>query len=300
MNEDIGHRWRSAQAALDAGLAQWLPAFFGHLPAEVPATVAAALHGGKRVRGALLLLIHGALGGRLEDALPRAVVIECIQAASLIHDDFIDGDVVRRGAPALWVQRGARRAVLLGDILFATAIQRAAELDLREGQIVARAISAVATGAYCEPVEGAASAPVSYDKLIDGKTAALFAAAGELAATAAGAGAQAVAGAAAYARAVGEAYQIADDLVDSARMNAPARAQLRRHFLPDGGAAHDHPAESTLLEQRMHMRIDACLRRAGAALGAFPPGARTAELLPIAHALVGLMLRESPTPAPSR
>lgn len=301
MSGELGHRWRGVQAALEAGAAHWIPAFFGQFPPEVGATVAAALHGGKRVRGGLLLLIHHALGGRLEDALPRAILIECIQAASLIHDDVIDGDVARRGGPAVWVQRGARRAVLLGDILFATALQRAAELDAREGRVLARAIAAVAAGAYCEPLEGRSDQALSYGELINRKTAALFAGAAELAAIAAGASARVRTAAVVFATAVGEAYQIADDLVDAERMGKRAYAQLLCYFLPDAprdGVADVAP-DRGLIRQRMRAQIDERLRRAGTALHAFPAGASTDELGAIAHTLVGLMLRESPTPAPS-
>jgi len=61
-----------------------------------------------------LLYGHEALGGGLESAIPRAIAVEFIQAATLIHDDFVDQDTLRRNRPAVWTVEGARRAVLIG------------------------------------------------------------------------------------------------------------------------------------------------------------------------------------------
>src|SRR6266581_9684176 len=48
------------------------------------------LRGGKKIRGSLLCLVATTLGGTLEDALPRAIAVELIQTATLIHDDYVD------------------------------------------------------------------------------------------------------------------------------------------------------------------------------------------------------------------
>ena len=99
------------------------------------------LTGGKKIRGSLLCLIATTLGGSLEDALPRAVAVELIQTATLIHDDFVDQHRSRRDLAAVWTLEGARRAVLLGDIIFASAIRMMSELGRIDGLIVSRAIS---------------------------------------------------------------------------------------------------------------------------------------------------------------
>jgi geranylgeranyl pyrophosphate synthase len=57
-----------------------------------------------------------------------------VQAASLIHDDLVDDDAVRRDRPATWIVQGGRRAVLLGDLIFATALHKSAEAG--QGQVL--------------------------------------------------------------------------------------------------------------------------------------------------------------------
>lgn len=58
--------------------------------------------GGKHFRGVLTMLTSDVLGGDTEKALKYACIVEFIQNASLIHDDVIDLDLLRRGKPTLW------------------------------------------------------------------------------------------------------------------------------------------------------------------------------------------------------
>lgn len=220
---DFRHYWEHTRARLDEELDGWVRRFFRDLPARQVATVRHILADGKRLRGCLTCLVNGALGGRLEDALPRAVAIECIQAASLIHDDYIDGDTVRRNRAAHWTIDGPRKAVLLGDVVFATVIQRMAEISREDGMTVAAAIATMAQGAYqeyLEPVDLTTALAAGrrrrdhYDRIVYLKTGALFGAAAKLGAISAGAARQLCDVAFRYGVRVGEAYQIADDLCD--------------------------------------------------------------------------------------
>jgi len=197
---------------------------------------------GKCARGGLVMLVCEALGGHRRDALPRAVLIECVQAATLVHDDVVDGDAIRRGQPALWTALGQRRAILLGDLLFATALMRAAHLGYADVKVLANAIGTVASGAYREPLDERdlalqVSAATLYERVIHCKTGALFGAAGRLGAIAAHAAENQVDAACAFATRVGEAYQMADDITDLLEDDATADPQraaalvlLRAHF----------------------------------------------------------------------
>ena len=60
------------------------------------------LMGGKRFRPVLTVLCSDALNGRHQEAVDHAVVIELLHTASLVHDDILDGDVLRRKMPTLW------------------------------------------------------------------------------------------------------------------------------------------------------------------------------------------------------
>ena len=210
---------RRLEDAWPAGLAQ----FFQALPHTQIKTIAAAVGDGQHVRAHLLCLVNSALGGRSEDALPRALAIECIHAASLIHDDYVDQDRIRRQRRATWVVAGPRQAVLLGDIIFATAIQRMVELSRADGLVVAETIATMAHGAYRELLDpnelstlqdSEHISPEIYERIIYLKTGTLFAAAAKLGAIAAAAPVEIGAHAFRFGALFGAAYQIADDLDD--------------------------------------------------------------------------------------
>jgi len=180
-----------------------------------------SLASGKKIRGSLLCLISQALGGSMETALPRAVAVELVQAASLIHDDFIDQDTVRRNRPATWTLEGARRAVLLGDVIFASAIKMMSDLGRQDGSVISHAIAQVSRGALHEPlspqllVREIKSSQLDgrlYEKIIHLKTGILFGTACRLGAVAAQADLELGERSYRYGLRIGEAYQIADDI----------------------------------------------------------------------------------------
>ena len=206
---------------LDAGFTGHLAALLGDVGSLNAYGGAKVLTGGKRIRGSLVCLVTSTLGGALEDALPRATALELIQTATLIHDDFVDQHERRRDLPALWTLEGGRKAVLLGDVVFASAIQSMSELGREDGLIISNAIAEVSRGAYQEPLnpcslletldmdrDGAAF----YEKIIYLKTGVLFAAACQLGALAAKADDRLRQTWRYYGLKIGEAYQIADDL----------------------------------------------------------------------------------------
>jgi hypothetical protein len=192
----------------------------------------AALAGGKKIRGCLLCLVNHALGGVLETAVPRAVAVEFVQAASLIHDDFVDQDTVRRNQPATWTLEGARRAVLLGDVIFASAIKMMSDLGRQDGAVISHAIAQVSRGALHEPLNPLQLAREIqsnclderlYEKIIHLKTGILFGAACRLGAVAAGADPELRERSYRCGLRIGEAYQIADDIHEMRRyiLNQP-------------------------------------------------------------------------------
>ncbi|HET8702141.1 MAG TPA: polyprenyl synthetase family protein [Nitrococcus sp.] len=231
--------WTKIRLRLDDDLTRQIPKLFPTLELKQTETVQHIIKDGKRIRGCLVCLVSQALGGKIAGALPRAVAIECIQAASLIHDDYVDNDVIRRKRPATWTVEGPRRAVLLGDVIFATAIRSMVELSSEDGIAVTRAIATVANGAYQELTwlmqsrggrDGNRLEGNIYERIIYLKTGALFGAACQLGALAAGASRETCALAYAFGARTGEAYQIADDLAD---FSAPFRLrQLRNEKLP--------------------------------------------------------------------
>jgi hypothetical protein len=219
----------SVKPALDTMFASHLSRLLGDAQLLQPAGAHSVLTDGKKTRGILLCLVASTLGGTLESALARATAVELIQTATLIHDDFVDQHRQRRHLPALWTLEGARKAVLLGDVLFASAIHMMSELGQEDGKIVSHAIAEISRGAYQEPLD-----PLSlveeieadrvngalYERIIQLKTGVLFGAACCLGAVAAQADDARRQDWQRYGLRVGEAYQIADDL-----------HEVRRHLL---------------------------------------------------------------------
>jgi hypothetical protein len=219
----------SVKPALDAHFTSHLVRVLGDTRPLHGDGAAQVLTDGKKTRGSLLCLVTATLGGTLEGALPRATAVELIQTATLIHDDFVDQHRLRRKLPALWTLEGARKAVLLGDVLFASAIHMMSELGPQDGKIVSYAIAEVARGAYQEPldplslvdeIEANRVNAALYERIVRLKTGVLFGAACQLGALAAQADDACQQRWLRYGLGVGEAYQIADDL-----------HEVRRHLL---------------------------------------------------------------------
>ena len=218
---DFRDYWEQRRPLVEEPFQRTLSGLLDGIPLRDGVSLRAALEAGKKIRGCLACLISEALGGDLTSAAPRAVAIELVQAATLIHDDFVDQDTVRGNRPAAWVIEGPRRAVLIGDVLFATAIQMMSDLSREDGLTISRAIAQVSLGALREPLdplilsrEMAADRYGGrlYEKIIRLKTGILFGAACHLGAIAAGADPRLSQKAFLFGVQIGEAYQIADDL----------------------------------------------------------------------------------------
>src|SRR5574339_908035 len=85
--------------------------------------------GGKRVRPTLCLLVGNMLGGDEARLITLAAAIEMLHTATLVHDDLIDGALLRRGIPTLNAQWSPAATVLTGDYLFARSAQLASQTD---------------------------------------------------------------------------------------------------------------------------------------------------------------------------
>lgn len=106
----------------------------------------AASMGGKRLRPALTLLAALATGKINDDSIRIATTVELVHAASLVHDDVLDGAVLRRNQAAIHAQHGIHQSILLGDFLFTRAYRTAAKCRTT---FPARAIAQAATS-LCE------------------------------------------------------------------------------------------------------------------------------------------------------
>ena len=172
--------------------------------------------GGKRLRPMLTLLAARAAGYR-GDAPQLAAIVEFIHTATLLHDDVVDESDLRRGrttANALW---GNAASVLVGDFLYSRAFQLMVELDAHAGHdVLADTTNAIAEGEVLQllHVRNPDTDEAAYLRVIERKTAVLFAAATRLGALLAGADATRQTALRDYGMALGYAFQIADDVLD--------------------------------------------------------------------------------------
>ncbi|WP_027079325.1 polyprenyl synthetase family protein [Luteimonas mephitis] len=173
--------------------------------------------GGKRLRPMLLLLAARALGHQGADAHQLAAVVEFIHTSTLLHDDVVDESDLRRGrqtANAVW---GNAASVLVGDFLYSRSFQLMVELDSMDVQrILADTTNRIAEGEVLQllHVHNPDVDEAAYLRVIERKTAVLFAAATQLGALLAGADAATRRRLHDYGLALGHAFQIADDVLD--------------------------------------------------------------------------------------
>jgi geranylgeranyl diphosphate synthase type I len=236
----------SRQEAVEAAIEQRRQAVNEAIEEELPLATPERLYeasrylinaGGKRLRPTMLLLSAESLAdvepgsvpyrrfpaadGSEIDVLTAAVSIEIIQSFTLIHDDIMDDDDVRRGVPAVHREFDLSTAILAGDTLYSKAFEQMLDTGAPPERSV-RALSALAR-TCTEICEGqaldiefesrGAVTPEEYLDMIELKTAVLYAAAASVPAILLGYE-DAVDPLYEYGRDVGCAFQIQDDLLD--------------------------------------------------------------------------------------
>ncbi|MDE1873574.1 MAG: polyprenyl synthetase family protein [Candidatus Micrarchaeota archaeon] len=94
---------------------------------------------GKMLRPALVMLGAELIGSDPDEFVDMAAAAELLHTASLVHDDIIDNDTARRGAPSLHARYGPEAALLSGDALIAKAVGLAARYGADVMETVSRA-----------------------------------------------------------------------------------------------------------------------------------------------------------------
>ncbi len=177
-----------------------------------------ALNGqGKHLRPALVALTANALGKPTDAHVTVAVIIEMVHLATLVHDDVMDEAEIRRGRLTLAANWGNDIAVLFGDCLFARALTLAASFPTPDiCRAVAMATNTVCSGEIVQTQHRGdfAFTREKYFKVLEMKTAELFALSCELAALLSGATSRQRQLLRDFGLAFGTAYQVYDDCVD--------------------------------------------------------------------------------------
>jgi len=132
--------------------------------------------GGKRIRPTLGLLVGDMLGAQQDRLVTLGAAVELLHTATLVHDDLIDGSLLRRGTPTLNARWSPAATVLTGDFLFAKAAKLAAEtghLPLME--LFAETLAIIVNGELNQMFSARGlTSRESYLKRIHAKTASLF------------------------------------------------------------------------------------------------------------------------------
>jgi geranylgeranyl pyrophosphate synthase len=172
--------------------------------------------GGKRIRPSVTLLAGAMLQGPTDRLITLAAAIEMLHTATLVHDDLIDGAVLRRGVPTLNTRLSAGATVLTGDYVFARAAHMAANTgSLSVMEAFARSLMTIVNGEISQLTRGPSMpSREEYFKRIYAKTASLFELAAEGAALLSNSEADVVEALHTYGYNTGIAFQIVDDVLD--------------------------------------------------------------------------------------
>lgn len=200
------------------------------------------LAGGKRLRPFLTIKACEAVGGDPADAVPFAAAFEMLHNFTLVHDDVMDNDPVRRGAPTVHTKWGVPVAICAGDLLFAKVFE-AMTVHAPAGLSPRRVKTCIekATEATIEVCEGQVldvSFPSTVDvseedyiAMVGGKTSALFRACAEVGAIVGGGKTRQVKALGRFAYEAGIAFQIMDDYLgataDEKTLGKPVGSDIR-------------------------------------------------------------------------
>lgn len=230
--------------------------------------------GGKRLRPALALLAaemnpaRGKLQGTpdYERVIALAAAAEMLHTSTLVHDDVIDGALLRRGAPTLNASWNGGSTVLAGNYMFGTAAQLSAETgSMRVIRTFADTLSVIVNGElrqlldrfrFDQPRE-------SYYQRIYAKTSSLFCLATEGAALLSGQPDEGVKALRSYGYHLGMAFQIVDDILDftgdEETLGKPAGSDLLQGTLtlPFFHYLRSQPNEAALVAEMEHAQVQA-------------------------------------------
>ncbi len=176
-----------------------------------------ALYGGKRIRPIILLLSSECTGKIDDNTLAAACAIEFLHTESVIHDDIIDNETLRRQKDPFYIKYGYNTSVLTGDFVLGLILNIASRINNpRVTKNLATTAMMMSEG---EIIEGRleTSEDVTFDdyiKVIEYKTAVAFETATRLGAIISGGTEKEIEALADYGKNIGIAYQIRDDLHD--------------------------------------------------------------------------------------
>jgi len=198
------------------------------------------LAGGKRVRPFVVLTAAEAVGGDPELALYPAAAVELLHNYSLVHDDIMDMDELRRGRPTVHKIWGINMAILAGDLLFSKVFEAISLTPVKPEKVV-RILGVISrvSNELCEgqamDIEFETLDEVSveeYLEMIRGKTGALFEGSAVVGGIVGTDREDYVEALRRWGRNVGMAFQIWDDVLDltaeEGKLGKPVGSDIRK------------------------------------------------------------------------
>jgi len=235
--------------------------------------------GGKRIRPSTSLLVGQMLGADRDRTITLAAAVELLHTATLVHDDVIDGALLRRGNPTLNAQWSPGATILTGDFLFARAAKLAAETESIElMKVFAKTLAIIVNGELTQMFssKGLVNREDYYNRIY-AKTASLF----ELSAFApvllTDGNPDTLEKLRTYGYEIGIAFQIVDDILDfvsdQSELGKPVASDLRQGLvtLPAIIYIENHPDDPDMQEvlkytnshEEVIQRVVAAIRESG-------------------------------------
>jgi geranylgeranyl pyrophosphate synthase len=211
--------------------------------------------GGKRIRPTLGLLVGNMLGAPEEKLITLGASVELLHTATLVHDDLIDGALLRRGMPTLNARWSPAATVLTGDFLFARAAKLAAETDyLPLMKLFSETLATIVNGELTQmfTARGLIDRDNYYDRIY-AKTASLFEMSSLAAAMVGTDNEEMRDSMKVFGYEVGMAFQIVDDILDftgdQSTVGKPIGSDLLNGLvtLPAIYFAEEHPNDEDVL-----------------------------------------------------
>ncbi len=214
--------------------------------------------GGKRVRPIVALLSAGIFEADQQHAISLAAAVEMLHTATLVHDDLIDGSLLRRGIKTLNADLSSEVTILTGDYLFARAASFAAQTQsVQVMNLFAETLMTIVNGEIKQSfVDENTASRKNYFQRIKAKTASMFALAAEAGAILGTKDEKAIDAMRHYGIQTGIAFQIIDDILDfvgkSEDIGKPVGNDLQQGLLtlPALYYIEDNPEDSDVTSLR--------------------------------------------------
>jgi len=236
--------------------------------------------GGKRIRPVVALLSGGMLNAEPESLVRLAAAIEMLHTATLVHDDLIDGAILRRGIATINSQWSPAATVLTGDFVFARAAKLAAETNsVAVVRLFAETLTIIVNGELTQLfLSRRVASREDYDRRIHAKTASLFELATIAAALLSPVSEDIIEKMRCFGYAIGMAFQIVDDILDftgeQSNVGKPVASDLRQGLvtLPALFYLEANPGDSDMnqllsdnyLSEAQIFRLVGAVRQSGA------------------------------------